>query len=79
MGTGDKQSEITKRYKWMEILEGGLLKEPEDQGPYYSTESLNGWDGFENEEDAMAAWIKFKENYIYVPNELVLVPVYKLK
>lgn len=70
---------VVKKYKWMELLEGGLLREPEDQGPYYSTESLNGWHGFDTEEKAIEAWVTFKELYgIGTPTELVLIPFYKL-
>ena len=72
--------EVTKVYKWMEILEDGLLKEPDEIGPYYSTSCLNGWGGFETEEAAIEAWKKFKEIHTFeVPSELVLVPVYSLR
>ena len=72
--------DAVKKYKWMELLEGGLLKEPEDQGPYYSTESLNEWDGFDTEEKAVDAWITFKELHgSSVPRELILISIYMLK
>ena len=69
-----------KKYKWMELLEGGLLKEPEDQGPYYSSESLNDWNGFDTEEKAIDAWINFKTLHgPSVPKELILIAVYRLE
>ena len=70
---------VTKKYKWMELSEGGLLREPKEQGPYYSKESLNEWDGFETEEDAIAKWEEFKECYKFgVPHELILISFYNL-
>jgi hypothetical protein len=69
-----------KKYRWMELLEGGGLREPEDQGPYYGTESLNDYHGFETEEKAIEAWITFKDLHgLSVPRELVLISFYKLE
>jgi hypothetical protein len=71
--------EIEKKYKWMEISQDGLMKEPEDLGPYYSTTSFNGYNGFDTEEDALEQWKKLKKQEEFgVPHELVLVPVYKM-
>ena len=70
---------VIRKYKWMELLEGGLLKEPDDQGPYYATEGLNDWNGFDTEAKAIEAWITFRELHgVSVPRELILSSVYKL-
>ncbi len=47
-----KNITITKRYFWRD-LEGGVLHEPKEVGPYYNCASINGYDGHETEEEAM--------------------------
>lgn len=70
---------IKKTYHWKEITEDGLLKEPKEFGPYYSTESLNGWGGHKTEAEAYE-----KLEYMYkayrhkVPSSLTLVTEYQV-
>ena len=45
---------MKKRYCWKKLSTDGLMKEPEDVGASYESESVNGWDsGFESEKDAI--------------------------
>ena len=72
-------SDIQVKYYWKKLTSDGLLKEPEDVGPYYDSVSLNGsWSsGFDSEEEAMARLQKLKTRYEYeLSGEYVLVKVY---
>ena len=65
------------KYKWKELTGDGLMKEPEDVGPYYSKESLNGWWGFDTEEEAIKELERMKEAHKYSFNgDYVLVKIY---
>lgn len=70
---------IVKKYAWKELSRDGLLKDVEDEGPYYSRESLNPYGGsFGSEKeavDALEAWI---ESYKFsVGSNLTLVTFYE--
>ena len=70
---------IKKTYRWKELTEDGLLKEPKELG--YGGESLNYWTGFDNEEDAQANLLKLAGVPHYsddIPRDLVLVTVYNV-
>jgi hypothetical protein len=68
---------MEKRLYWKEITADGLVKEPKECGPGYSTESLNGWNGFETEEDAFNHMKYMKETYSFdISGNYILVPVY---
>lgn len=65
---------ITHKYKWMDLSADGLLKDPENVGPYYSQTNVNAYGSFDTEEEAYAAFIEFKKLYGYsCPSELILV------
>lgn len=69
---------MEKRYEWRELSEDGLLRKPQECGTRYDRESINGYYGFGTEEEALAAYAEFKKVHKYgVPNELVLVTLYK--
>ena len=65
--------EIKKRYYWKELSEKGILEDPEDMGrfdPVY----LNGDDGFETEdiaEDALIKWYEKYQDYHFPPYFLI--------
>lgn len=63
-------------YYWKEISDDGLLKEPKEQGPYYSTERLNGWGGFETKEAAIEKLESWHKYYKYGVSNMILVEVY---
>ncbi len=68
---------MEKKFVWKEITSDGLMKEPKECGPGYSTESINGWGGFDNEEDALAKLEQMKKNYKWeVSGDFVLVAIY---
>jgi hypothetical protein len=69
---------IKKTYHWKEITEDGLVKEPKEFGPYYSTESLNGWGGHESIEDAYEKLEQINKSYPYSLPELTLVTTYSV-
>lgn len=68
---------LEKRYYWKELTEDGLLKEPNGLGPYYSTVSLNDFDGFESEEEAVEHYESIISSFKFrVPYKLVLIIEY---
>ena len=70
---------VSKCYKWAEVLEGGVLKEPEGFGPY-KDDDLNEWGGFKTETEALEAWGAFSDKHNFgVPTELILIPVYTMQ
>ena len=65
-------------YKWKELSEDGLLKEPQKRHSY-DNYSINGFDGFDSVEDAEIAlqrWNLDKENRFSKLSGLVLVKIY---
>ena len=70
---------IEKTYYWKEITDDGLLKEPKDLGPHYSTDSLNGYGGFDSEDEAIERLISMKKMYKYdIPSSLTLITEYRV-
>jgi len=70
---------IKKTYHWKKITDDGLLKEPGDFGPYYDTESLNGYGGHDTEEEAIKQLEHTNKGYEYfLPCNLTLVTEYKV-
>jgi len=70
---------IKKTYYWKEITGDGLVKDPREFGPYYSTDSLNGYDGHDSEDEAIARLIEIEKSYKYqVPSSLTLVTEYRV-
>jgi len=69
---------IKKTYRWKELTEDGLLKEPKELG--YESASVNKWgDGFESEEKAQAHLLKLDEAYPYeLYYDKVLITVYSI-
>lgn len=69
---------MIKRYEWKVLTSDGLLKEPEDLGPHYSTESVNFYGGFESEDEAEKYLAKKVKRHKYdVPSELILIATYQ--
>ena len=64
---------ITKSYHWKELSSGGLLEEPKKYGPYYDEESVNGYGGFDTEEEAMKQLEKIGKDYNYLPSFILVV------
>jgi len=55
---------IVYKYKWKELTQDGLLKDPEDQGAYYESENVNGWNnGYASEKEAEEAFIEFTKKH----------------
>lgn len=70
---------IKKTYHWKEITSDGLVKEPEEFGPYYSTESLNGWGGHDSEEKAYKKLEYMYKVYSFgFPASLTLITKYQV-
>jgi hypothetical protein len=68
---------MKKRYEWRVLTDDGLLKKPALLGPYYEQFNVNGYDGFESEDLAIAAYDRFKASHGYsVELEMVLVCFY---
>ena len=68
---------MDKKLVWKELTDDGLLKEPPECGPYYSTESVNGWGGFDTEEEAVEKLAQMKKHYGWdISGNYVLVTVY---
>jgi len=68
---------LIKNYRWKKLTEDGLLREPKQEGPHYDYASINGYDGFESEEEAMTAMLEFNTRYKYSDsNHLVLITTY---
>lgn len=64
-----------KRFYWKELSEDGLLKEPKGCGPYYS---LNNYNGFDTEEEAVRHFKKIRKIYKYeAPYSLILIIEYR--
>lgn len=65
---------MKKRYEWRELTDDGLMKKPENAGPYYDKESVNKYGGYASEEEAVAAYEAFRAAHKWgVASELVLV------
>jgi hypothetical protein len=55
------ETTLTKKYYWRDLTSDGLLREPDETGPYYSRESLNNCGcGFDTEEQAFAALSRWR-------------------
>jgi len=55
---------IVYNYRWKELTQDGLLKDPEDCGPYYDPDNVNGWSGgYTSEKEAEEAFIKFTNKH----------------
>ena len=67
-------------YKWKELTSDGLLREPEQVGPHYDRESVNGYSGsFDTKEEALEHWKYLKKSDSWgVPSSLVLIEEYNL-
>ena len=67
-----------KVYRWKELLEGGLLVEPEEEGPYYDLKSVNDDAPFSSEEVAVNRLNAFcRRNEYAAPSSVVLVAMYE--
>ena len=63
------------KYRWKELSDDGLLKEPKKQGPHYMKDDLNEWGGFDTEQKALNRLEEYKKEYnIY--GEYILVKIY---
>lgn len=68
---------MIKLYEWKVLTSDGLLKEPDEIGPHYAAESLNGH-GFESEEEAVSVLEKKTKRHGHdIPSELVLIVTYQ--
>lgn len=72
---------ITYRYRWKELTDDGLLKDPKDCGAYYEAENVNGWnDGHNSEQEANEAFLALKKKHYWsCPRELVLVKIARIE
>lgn len=62
---------------WKQLTDEGLLKEPEDCGPWDSRDSINGWNGFGTKEEAIAHLEEMKRVHKWgVHGDYVLVEVF---
>jgi len=70
---------IVKKYAWKKLSCDGLLKDVEDEGPYYSRESLNPYGGsFDSEKEAIDALELWVESYKFsIGGNLTLVTFYE--
>lgn len=65
-------------YAWRELTDDGLLKSPKKLGPYYNESDVNGYNGFDTEDEAIASYDRAAKDYGYsAPAELVLVKLYR--
>jgi hypothetical protein len=71
---------IVKKYAWKELSNDGLLKDVEDEGPYYSRESLNPYGGgFDSEKEAIDALELWVESYRFsIGSSLTLIIFYEV-
>jgi len=71
---------IVKKYAWKELSNDGLLKDVEDEGSYYSRESLNPYSGsFDTEKKAIDALELWVESYKFsIGSNLTLVTFYEV-
>ena len=68
---------MEKRLYWKELTDDGLMKEPQNVGPYYNQESFNMWSGHDSEESAVEHLEHLKRLHEYrVNGNFVLVTVY---
>ena len=67
---------MKKMLVWKELSIDGLLKEPEDFGPYYDKESVNSNGGFDSEEEAIARLEQMNKAYPCFGGDYVLVTMY---
>ena len=70
---------VKKRYYWKVISEDGLLKPPNKYKNHYDESKLNPYDGFDNEEQAVATLENFLNNteHWYSGGQLTLVAIYE--
>ena len=61
---------LKSKFRWKELSEDGLLKDPKEYGPYYSRSGLNSY-GYDSKEEALEDLLNNKEGYKY--DELVLI------
>lgn len=57
--------QLRKRYYWKIISNDGLLKDPPKFGAYYDERDLNGYSGFDSEQDAIKEFMHFNSLYEY--------------
>lgn len=68
---------IKNTYEWKELSNDGLLKDVADEGPYYSTESLNRYGGFDSKEEAIERLEAWSKRYKFsLCSNLVLIEFY---
>jgi hypothetical protein len=66
------------RYQWRYLTDEGLLIEPKGVPVNYCDESVNGWDGFDTKEDAVARVDYLRSVAPWgVPSKLVLIEQYE--
>ena len=70
---------IQKTYRWKEISEDGLLKDPRDLGLSYSSDNLNAYgNSFDSKEEAYKKLEEMTRMYEYeIPSDLTLITLYK--
>lgn len=70
---------VKKTYFWKEVSSDGLLQEPEELGPHYAREPLNGRCGYDSEEEAIARLVELNRLYEgEVPWGLTLLTIYSV-
>jgi len=71
---------MNRKYKWKQLTDDGLIKEPDEVGgSFCSMESLNNWEGFDSEQDAVnnLSWLKARHLHSCFPSTLILIVEYK--
>lgn len=70
---------IQKTYRWKEITEDGLVKNPKDLGPSYSSDNLNAYgNDYESKDKAYNQLEKMTKMYPYeIPSNLTLITFYE--
>lgn len=66
---------LQKRYYWKELSSDGVLKEPEEIGPYYGRVSLNGWSWFETEMEAEEYLLSLDVSVYTIPDVVLVCEV----
>jgi hypothetical protein len=70
---------VEKRYFWKELTAGGMLKDPADIGPFYTSESVNDPNGYGSESEAIIRLTNLKKKWGGIcPTKLTLYTEYRL-
>jgi hypothetical protein len=72
--------QMERRYEWRELTDDGLLKKPQDTGPYYDTDNVNHYGGYQTEEQAIAGLKAYADRTRWgSTDDMVLVAIYSTR